>query len=140
MNPPGHRRSRLLDSTRTPAAKMLRKRFSPPASPSSETSSIIGPGMSVTGDCKTTGAVHVEGRVEGDVQAGAAAVVVGKNGLVRGNVSAEHAVISGRVEGNLTISSRLEMRASGRVEGDVDAQRIVMEEGAVIDGTLKMGR
>lgn len=117
---------------------MLRKRFSPPASPSSEPSSIIGPGMSVIGDCKTTGAIHVQGRVEGDVEAGAA-VVVGKNGVVRGDVSAEDAVVSGRVEGNLAISSRLKMRASGRVEGDVDAQRIVMEEGAVLDGTLKMG-
>ncbi|MYK70029.1 MAG: polymer-forming cytoskeletal protein, partial [Gammaproteobacteria bacterium] len=68
-----------------------------------------------------------------------AALVVVKNGVVRGNVSAEDAVVSGRVEGNLTVSSRLKMRATGRVEGDVDAQRIVMEDGAVIDGTLKMG-
>ncbi|MCY3706861.1 MAG: polymer-forming cytoskeletal protein [Gammaproteobacteria bacterium] len=117
---------------------MLKKRPSPPASPPSDRSSIIGPGMSVIGDCKTTGAIHVEGRVEGDVEAGAA-VVVGKNGVVRGNISAEDAVVSGRVEGNLTVSSRLKMRTSGRVEGDVDAQRIVMEDGAVIDGTLKMG-
>ncbi|WP_420449903.1 bactofilin family protein [Candidatus Palauibacter sp.] len=108
------------------------------SSPSSDTSSIIGPGMSVIGDCKTTGAIHIEGHVEGDVEAGAA-LVVGENAVVQGIVSAEDAVILGRVEGNLTISSRLKVRACGRVEGDLDAQTIVIEEGAVIEGTLKMG-
>ena len=91
----------------------------------------------MTGDCRTTGAIHVEGQVEGDVEAGA--VVVGKNGVVRGDISAEEAVVSGRVEGNVTVSSRLKLRASGRLEGDVNAQRIVMEEGAVLNGNLKMG-
>ncbi len=115
---------------------MLKKRYSLPSPPLSNTSSLIGPGMSVSGDCKAAGAIHVEGHVEGNVEAGAD-VVIGKNAVVRGDVTAENAVVSGRVEGNLTISSGLKVRASGRIEGDVDAQRMAMEEGAVINGNLK---
>ncbi len=100
--------------------------------------SIIGPGMAVVGDCKAGGAIHIEGNVEGNVKGGAA-VVIGENAVVRGSVWAEDAVVSGRVEGNLTISSRLKLRASSGVEGDIDAQVIEIERGAVINGTIEMG-
>ena len=93
--------------------------------------------MAVIGDCKAEDSIRIEGRVEGLVEAGAA-VFVGNDAVVRGRVSAEDAVVSGRVEGTLTISSRLELRASGDVGGEIDTRRIVTEEGAVINGTLKM--
>ena len=112
---------------------MLKKR---PSSSSGDTGSVIGRGMTVRGDCKAAGAIRVEGHVEGNVEAGAD-VVIGKDGVVRGDVSAENAVVSGRIEGNLTISSVLKVGASGRIEGDVDAQQMAMEEGAVINGNLK---
>ncbi len=94
--------------------------------------------MAVVGDCKAEGTLHIKGNVEGNVKGGAA-VVVGENALIRGSVRAEEAVVSGRVEGNLTISARLTLRASGSVEGDIDAQAITIEKGAVINGTIEMG-
>ena len=60
--------------------------------------SIIGPGMRVVGDCETEGTVRIEGRVEGSVRAGKA-VVVGKEGIVDGDIFTQDAVISGTVQG-----------------------------------------
>ena len=60
--------------------------------------SIIGPGMRVAGDCETEGTLRIEGVVEGTVRAGKA-VVVGKDGLVQGDINTQDAVIGGRVTG-----------------------------------------
>jgi len=100
--------------------------------------SIIGPGMKVVGDCETDGTIRVEGTVNGSIKAGKA-VVVGKDGAVHGDVSAQDAVISGRVTGTLVAESRLELQATCRVEGEVRARRMQLEEGAVLNGTVNMG-
>lgn len=100
--------------------------------------SIIGPGMSVVGDCTTDGTIRIEGRVEGSVRAGKA-VVVGKDGVVEGDVSTQDAVISGKVRGSLVAASRLEVQAQAQIDGDVRAKRMQLEEGAVLNGTLQMG-
>ncbi len=100
--------------------------------------SIIGPGMKVVGDCETDGTIRIEGTVEGSVRAGKA-VVVGKDGLVKGDVATQDAVISGRITGTLTADSRLEVQATARIEGEVRARRLQLEEGAVLNGTVNMG-
>ena len=100
--------------------------------------SIIGPGMKVIGDCHTDGTIRVEGTVEGSVNA-AKAVVVGKQGVVKGNVVTQDAVISGHVDGSLVAESRLELQATCHIEGEVRTRRMQLEEGAVLNGTVQMG-
>lgn len=100
--------------------------------------SIIGPGMEVIGECSTDGTLRIEGRVQGAVRAGKA-VVVGKDGAVDGDVFTQDAVISGRVSGTLVAESRLELQATCRIEGEVRARRMQLEEGAILNGTVLMG-
>lgn len=100
--------------------------------------SIIGPGMQVIGGCQTDGTIRIEGSVEGTVRAGKA-VVVGKDGSVDGEVFTQDAVISGRVSGLLVAESRLELQATCRIEGEVRARRMQLEEGAILNATVKMG-
>ena len=100
--------------------------------------SIIGPGMEVIGECSTDGTIRIEGMVQGAVRAGKA-VVVGKDGIVDGEVVTQDAVISGRVRGTLIAESRLELQATCRIEGDVRARRMQLEEGAILNGTIQMG-
>lgn len=100
--------------------------------------SIIGPGMKIVGDCETDGTIRVEGLVEGSVKAGKA-VVVGKDGKVDGTVETQDAVISGTVAGTVTAESRLELQATARIEGDIYARRMQLEEGALVNGQVHMG-
>jgi len=100
--------------------------------------SIIGPGMTVVGDCQTEGTVRVEGVVEGSISAGKA-VVIGKQGKVIGNVRTQDAVISGHVNGTLIAESRLELQATCQIDGEVHTRRMQLEEGAVLNGTVQMG-
>ena len=99
--------------------------------------SIVGPGMKVVGDCETDGTLRIEGAVQGAVRAGKA-VVIGKEGLVIGDILTQDAVVSGRVQGSVTAESRLELQGSCRIDGDVSTPRLQLEEGAVLNGSVNM--
>lgn len=108
-------------------------------SPPDQVISIIGPGMKVVGSCETEGAIRVEGMVEGNIRAGKA-VVVGKDGRVEGDIFTQDAVISGTVEGTIRAESRLEVQSTSRVSGEVFAARMQLEEGALLNGNIQMGK
>jgi len=95
--------------------------------------------MRVVGDCDSDGAVRVEGTVQGNIRAGKA-VVVGKDGVVIGDIFTQDAVIAGRVKGVLRAESRLEVQASSDIEGEIIAIRMQLEEGATLNGTVQMGK
>lgn len=107
-------------------------------SPQEQVISIIGPGMRVIGDCDTEGAIRVEGVVEGNIRAGKA-VVVGREGRVEGDIITQDAVVSGRVKGTIRAESRLEVQSTSRIEGEILANRMQLEEGALLNGTIQMG-
>ena len=116
---------------------MARDRMVKP-SPPEQVISIVGPGMKVVGDCDSDGAIRIEGIVQGNIRAGKS-VVVGKEGLVDGDIFTQDAVIAGRVNGVVRAESRLEVQPTSRIEGEVIAARMHLEEGAVLNGTVKMG-
>jgi cytoskeletal protein CcmA (bactofilin family) len=66
-------------------------------------------------------------------------VVVGKDGVVSGDITTQDAVVSGTVIGTLVAESRLELQATCRIEGDIRARRMQLEEGAILNGTVHMG-
>jgi cytoskeletal protein CcmA (bactofilin family) len=100
--------------------------------------SIIGPGMRVVGDCETDGTLRIEGTVEGTVRAGKA-VVIGKDGAVKGDVITQDAIIGGRVTGAIIAESRLELQATCAVDGEIKARRIKLDEGGRLNGTVMTG-
>jgi cytoskeletal protein CcmA (bactofilin family) len=95
--------------------------------------------MKVVGDCDADGAIRVEGTVQGNIRAGKA-VVVGKGGVVHGDIFTQDAVIAGKVKGVVRAESRLEIQATSRLEGEVIASRMQLEEGAMLNGTVQMGK
>lgn len=100
--------------------------------------SIVGPGMRVVGDCDTDGTLRIEGTVQGTVRAGKA-VVVGKDGVVNGDVITQDAIIGGRVNGSVLAESRLELQTTCVVEGEIRARRIKLDEGGRLNGTVHVG-
>jgi cytoskeletal protein CcmA (bactofilin family) len=99
--------------------------------------SIIAAGMTVTGDIDSNGVVKVEGRVEGAIRC-ARQVLVGRQGVVRGDIDTREAVIGGTVEGTITASERVEIQATASIQGDVVTRSIVIAEGGKINGSVRM--
>ena len=100
--------------------------------------SIVGPGMKVVGDCSSDGTIRIEGQVEGSVKA-AKSVVIGKEGVVLGDVVTQDAIVAGRVNGSVSAESRVELQTTCRVQGDIRSRRIKLDEGGQVDGELHMG-
>lgn len=101
--------------------------------------SIIGAGMRIVGDCETTDTIRIDGIVEGSVRADKA-VKIGKDGQVTGDILTQDAVIAGTVKGGLQVHSRLELQATSRIDGEIKAARLHLEEGGVVNGMLAIGR
>lgn len=98
---------------------------------------VLGKSVVVHGDLKADGAFRIDGTVEGSVES-KAAVFIGEGGVVRGDVSGSDVVIAGQVTGNVSCTGHLEIVASGRIEGDLDAQSVRIETGGVFRGTSRM--
>jgi len=109
-----------------------------PQAPRDAVISIIGPGMRVVGDCETDGTLRIEGRVEGTVRA-SKAVVIGKDGVVEGDVLTQDAIVGGRINGKIVAESRLELQATCNVEGEIRARRIKLDEGGQVSGSVFVG-
>jgi cytoskeletal protein CcmA (bactofilin family) len=90
------------------------------------------------GDLSADGAFRIDGWVEGSVES-RSAVVIGESGAVRGNVRGTDVVVAGQVLGNVICSGHLEILASGKIEGDIDAQSVRIETGGIFRGTSHMG-
>ena len=89
----------------------------PPTTPTEGVISIIGVGMTVEGDSETDGSLRIEGTIRGDVRAGKS-VVIGKGGLLEGNLYTQDAVIAGRVLGAVYAESHLELQATSDISGE----------------------
>ena len=82
--------------------------------------------------------LEIEGQVQGDVHLANHQVTVGANGRLTAEVSAKTIVVIGHVTGNLTATERIEVQATGVVEGNLKAPRLNVSEGAVLDGSIDM--
>ncbi len=100
--------------------------------------SIIAVGLTVRGDLDSNGTVKVEGAVEGHVTT-RAQVLVAKGGIVHGDVEAVEAIVGGTVTGAIRASERVEIQNGAVVSGDVTTRRIMVAEGASLNGQVRMG-
>ena len=100
--------------------------------------SIVGAGMTIHGDLETGGVVKIEGTVNGHVEA-EQQVLVAKGGHIDGDVDTGEAVIAGVVHGAVRAARRVEIQAGAVVQGDITTRRILVAEGAVLNGAVRMG-
>jgi cytoskeletal protein CcmA (bactofilin family) len=99
--------------------------------------SVLGPGVIWRGAVSGSGGVRIEGAFEGQI-ALRGLLVVGETGRVTcENIRANTVIVAGAVRGNIT-TQKLEIRASGRVWGDVTTTAFVTEEGAFLRGQIRM--
>jgi cytoskeletal protein CcmA (bactofilin family) len=101
---------------------------------------LIGSQVTIRGDVEFAGGLYVEGRVIGKLVASegakAATLTIAENGSVEGQIVASTVVISGRLDGDVHASERIELTATARVNGNVHYQVVEMAAGAQLTGRL----
>ncbi len=99
--------------------------------------SVLGPGLIWEGKVSGAGGVRIEGTFEGQI-ALRGMLVIGESGRVTcENIRANTVIVAGAVRGNIT-AQKLEIRATGRVWGDVVTTSFITEDGAFLRGQMRM--
>jgi cytoskeletal protein CcmA (bactofilin family) len=98
----------------------------------------IGRGIEVTGDIAFADRLQIDGKVTGKLTSESGTLIVGESGQLDTQIDVGVCVVHGEVRGNLIARSKLEIRRTGRVYGDVVTPVLLVEEGAVFNGAIRM--
>lgn len=104
---------------------------------SGEHYSVVSAECYFQGTLSVQGSLRVDGTLEGSVD-NARHVIVGKDGKIVGDVSAQIVVCGGVIEGNVC-ADMLEILAPASIQGDIRAKKMIVEEGGRIDGQCHIG-
>jgi cytoskeletal protein CcmA (bactofilin family) len=116
---------------------MLNRRRNERTSTSHETS-LIARGTVIRGDLRFSGALHLDGRIEGTVlgEGDDAMFTLSEHGQVHGEIRVPQAVINGHVTGDVHVSARLELAPQARIDGDLRYHTLEMAAGAQVNGRI----
>ena len=98
---------------------------------------ILGSGARFVGDLSGDEDIIVNGHFEGKIRV-ERTVTVGTGGQLDGDIAARSVVVGGRVRGQITADEKAELLESAIVEGSVQAPKIVIAEGAQLEGSVAM--
>lgn len=99
---------------------------------------IISTGTAFEGKFRSTGSLRIDGSFKGELEIGSK-LVIGPQGRVDGQVICRSAEVEGTVEvSTLTVSESLTLKASAMIKGDISADKLIIEQGAVLIGHCQM--
>lgn len=89
--------------------------------------------VEIKGSIKYSSDLTIDGKVEAEITS-SGSLTVGAHGEIRGEIKARSVTIFGKVQGNVTVTDRCELRGLAQLIGDLKAPRLVIEEGATFAG------
>ena len=98
---------------------------------------VIGNEAYFQGTITAKGSLRVDGRIDGSI-VDAKTVTIGKTGKVKGDISCEICYTRGEIRGNIVALAHVEALSGSRLDGDIRAPKIMLEEGAVFNGNCSM--
>lgn len=97
----------------------------------------IGRGIEVVGDITFADRLQVDGKVNGKLNSESGTLIIGETGQLEAQIDVGVCVVHGELQGNLIARSKLEIRRTGRVQGDVITPVLLVEEGATFNGAIR---
>ena len=101
-------------------------------------SGYVGNGTVLTGEATFKAMLRVDGHLSGSVSSDSGTLIVGNNGQVDADINVAVATIHGTVNGDIVASQRLELGRAAKVNGNIQAPSLVIEQGAVFEGSCRM--
>lgn len=110
-----------------------------PSSPMNSSKNVLSNDVEIKGSIKFTHDLIIDGRIEGEVNS-EGALTVGENANIKGELKTRTVVIFGKVEGNVVVQERCELKSNAILIGDITAGTLSIEEGATFMGQSQVGR
>jgi cytoskeletal protein CcmA (bactofilin family) len=101
-------------------------------------SGFVGSGTVVTGEANFKALMRVDGHLSGRISSSTGTLIVGANGKVDANIEVAIATIHGVVNGDVIATQRLELGRAAKLNGNIQTASLVIEPGAIFEGTCKM--
>lgn len=101
-------------------------------------SGFVGHGTTLTGETEFHAMLRVDGHLIGTVSSEAGTLIIGTNGQVDANISVAAAMVNGAINGDVIATEKLHLGRSARVMGNIQAPRLIIEEGAILEGSCSM--
>jgi len=101
-------------------------------------SGFVGGGTVVTGEANFKAMMRVDGHLSGRVMSTSGTLIVGANGKVDANIEVAVAVIHGTINGDIIATQRLELGRAAKVNGNIQTPSLIIEQGAIFEGSCKM--
>jgi cytoskeletal protein CcmA (bactofilin family) len=95
-------------------------------------------GTSIEGEIKSDSNVRIDGRVKGTINV-RGRLIVGASGVVEGDVTCQSSDIEGTVNGKITCQDLLSLKATAKLNGDINTKKLAIEPGALFTGNCSMG-
>jgi cytoskeletal protein CcmA (bactofilin family) len=110
-------------------------------SSSSNAAACIGRGIRIKGEVTGTEDLFVDGQVEGRLNLTTnSCLTVGPNGDVKADLTAREIIVRGKVEGKVTARDKLLIGSTGQINGEVQTDRLAIEDGALLRGKVEAGK
>jgi cytoskeletal protein CcmA (bactofilin family) len=100
----------------------------------------ISQGIHIKGEITGSEDLFVDGPVEGKLTLANGSLTIGPNGTVKADIIAREVIVRGRVEGKIAGRERVQLWNTGQVVGEVQTQRLAIEDGAVLRGKVETGK
>jgi len=101
-------------------------------------SGFVGHGTTLTGETEFHAMLRVDGRLIGTVTSEGGTLIIGTNGQVDANVMVAAAMVNGTVNGDVIATEKLQLGRTARVLGNISSPRLIIEEGAILEGSCSM--
>lgn len=101
-------------------------------------SGFVGGGTMVTGEANFKALMRVDGNLSGRITSTSGTLIVGANGKVDANIEVAIAMIHGTVNGDIIATTRLELGRAAKLTGNIQTASLMIEPGALFEGSCKM--
>ncbi len=105
--------------------------------PPDKVNTVIGKDTFFKGTINGKGLIRIDGEAEGSVS-NKGDVVIGESGRLKADLKGRNITIAGHYEGALEAQGRLELKRTSTVMGTCKVNSLLIEEGAVITGSIDM--
>jgi len=99
---------------------------------------MISQGIRIKGEVTGSEDLYIDGHIEGKLNLTNSKLTIGPNGEVKADVFAREVIVLGRVDGKIVGRERIQLGSTGNVSGDLQTERLAIEDGAVLRGKIEI--
>ena len=102
-----------------------------------EINAFLGMDTEFEGTLVFTGVVRIDGKLSGEIFS-SGTLIIGESAIIKSQIHVADVIIRGEVYGDIFAENKIEINVPGKLFGNIQAPKLVIEEGVIFEGNCKM--